>query len=233
MNTKNRVITPLLAALMTLASTNAMANDGEAIFKKQCVQCHEYKANSGPQSLKEVWEQKGPDLSSAGVKYKPDWVARWLTNPQRIRPAGMFYGNHIKPGKEQDVIDEKTLPKHPALSETDAKSVTQYLSSLKAKADLIKPGAFTPGKISLRGGEMVFVKFKGCAACHRIEPGYGGVSGPEVYTATNRLNEDYLMSFLADPQAWSPKTFMPTIQLAERDRNKLIRYFQALAKEEF
>ena len=80
-------------------------------------------------------------------------------------------------------------------------------------------------------GDMMFDKFKGCLAGHQIEPGYGGISGSEMYTAANRLQEDYLISFMRNPQAWEPKSIMQNKNLKEIDLQKLVHYLRALAKE--
>lgn len=216
----------------TLFSTTVVADAGDKILESDCVECHELEG-AGPTSQAELWALKGPNLSYAGNKYKQAWLEQWLIAPTRIRPAGMFYGNHIKPGPEQDVVDEASLIKHEALTADEAKAVAAALMQRKAKSELIKPGAYKSGKISLRMGELIFIKFRGCSGCHQIEPGYGGISGPEVYTAAKRLQEDYIISFIQDPQAWSPLTFMPKRPLKDKDLQKLVHYFRALAKENF
>lgn len=221
----------LMTAVQWAGSTHA-ATSGKDIIEKQCVSCHSITRNK-PQTVEELWESKGPDLSSAGVKYKPEWLTTWLQKPVRIRPAGNFYANHIKTGEKSDVIDKSTLIEHPKLSSDEAKLVTEALMTLKHNQELVKQGDYQPGTISMTLGEMMFDKFKGCLACHQIEPGYGGLSGPEVYTAANRLQEDYLISFLRNPQAWEPKGVMPNKHLKEVDLQKLVHYLRALSKEDF
>jgi len=219
---------PLLLAL----GSNAMAAEkGMEILKGACAGCH-HLTGSSPQTLQELWNRKGPDLFYAGNKYKADWLADWLQNPVRIRPAGMYYGNHIKPGEKGDQADAATLSPHPALAADEAKAAASALSALKEKSDLIRPGEYQSGTISLSMGEMVFNKFRGCLACHQIEPDYGGISGPEVYTAAKRLQEDYLISFMRNPQAWDPKTWMPNKHLTDSDLQKLVHYLRALSREE-
>jgi mono/diheme cytochrome c family protein len=221
----------LFMMIMVLPGPEPLAADGEQILQQRCVQCHELK-NAGPGTLDQLWAQKGPNFSYAGNKYKQDWIARWLTAPTRIRPAGMFYGSHIKPGEEHDEIDLPTLVDHITLAPDEAKAVAAALMEYKAKSELIEPGAYQPGTISLSMGDLLFIKFRGCSSCHRIEPGYGGVSGPEVYTAASRLQEDYIISFLKNPGAWSPLTFMPQYHLKDSDLQKFVHYFRALAKED-
>ena len=201
-------------------------------LQEECLSCHNI-AGKYPQTLNELWQRKGPDLSSAGIKYKQEWLVQWLQNPVRIRPAGMFYANHIVKGKKLDEIDTASLVKHPQLSAEDAKRVSSVLMTLKQKQQLVNTGDYQPGTISMTMGEMTFDKFKGCLACHQIEPGYGGLSGPEVYTAARRLQEDYLISFMRDPQVWEPKSIMPNKHLKERDLQKIVHYLRALSKEDF
>ncbi len=224
-----------VAALMMAMSwlSPALAdNTGQQILSSQCVSCHALEKNT-PQTLKSLWERKGPDLSFAGVKYKAEWLKQWLQNPTRIRPAGMFYGNHIIKGTKSDEIDSAGLVKHPQLSQKDAIAVTNVLMKLKQNQHLITTGDYKPGSISMTLGEMMFDKFKGCLACHQIEPGYGGLSGPEVYTAAKRLQEDYLISFMRNPQAWEPKSIMPNKHLKESDLQKLVHYLRGLSQEDF
>ena len=217
--------------MLTLLPTSVMAANGEEILRQQCVQCHELD-KAIPENLKAFWAQKGPNFSYAGNKYKQEWIAKWLQAPSRIRPAGMFYGNHIKPGKEQDIVDKATLVDHVKLNVKDANAVAGVLTKYyKAKSNLIEAGAYKPGTISISMGDLMFIKFRGCISCHQLEPGYGGLSGPEVYTLANRLQEDYIISFMKTPQAWSPKTFMPQFRLKDKDLQKFVHYFRALAKE--
>ncbi len=232
LNTFSKSIGAFLALTIFGAAPGAQADSGDDILQQRCVECHDL-TGPGPSTLAELWAQKGPNFSYAGNKYKQAWLEAWLTKPTRIRPAGMFYGNHIKPGEAEDVVDESTLVKHVVLDAKEAKAVAAALMQRKAKSELLKPGAYKPGKISLSSGEMLFIKFRGCASCHQIEPGYGGLSGPEVYTAAERLQEDYIISFMQDPHAWSPLNFMPKRYLKEKDLQKFVHYFRALAEEDF
>ena len=219
----------LLITISWGASVKAEST-GKDILDKQCISCHAITQQT-PQSLKELWERKGPDLSSAGIKYKAEWLKVWLQTPGRIRPSGMFYGNHIKLGKKLDEVDQASLVKHPQLSSEEASQVSEELMTLKQNQALVTAGDYKPGTISMTLGDMMFDKFKGCLACHQIEPGYGGISGSEMYTAGSRLQEDYLISFMRNPQAWDPKSIMPNKHLKEIDLQKLVHYLRALAKE--
>lgn len=204
--------------------------NGDDLLQQQCAGCHNL-TGPAPSTLQGLWNRKGPDLFFAGNKYKAAWLEQWLQKPARIRPAGMFYVDHVKPGAKRDEVDEATLQTHPALNATDAKRAATALMQLKANTQLIKPGEYQNGTISTQMGEMLFDKFRGCLACHEIEAGYGGLSGPEVYTAAKRLQEDFIVSYLRNPQAWDPKVFMPNKHLNDADLQKFVHYFRALAEE--
>ena len=78
---------------------------------------------------------------------------------------------------------------------------------------------------------MNFDKFWGCMACHLIEPEYGGLSGPELYTAGKRLQPEFMASFIRNPQAWEPKTWMPNKEVNDSSILKMVRYLDVLSKE--
>ena len=217
----------ILAALLGFSGA-AFAAGG--VLQKDCSACHNI---TGPaaQTLKEAFEKKGPALFYAGNKYRREWLGSWLQKPERIRPAGMYYGDHIKTGANGEEIDTSTLTGHVALSKADATAVAAELMQMKPHDDLIAKEKIEPGAISKQMGEMAFNKFLGCMACHLIEPEYGGFSGPELYTAAKRLQPEYMASFIRSPQAWEPKSWMPNKHLSEVNIQKLVRYLDLLSKE--
>lgn len=217
----------VLAALIGFSGT-ALAE--VVTLQKECYYCHNL---SGPaaQTLKVAFSKKGPDLFYAGNKYRQEWLVSWLQKPQRIRPAGIYYGDHIKPGAKSDEIDAATLTDHIALSNADATAVAAKLMKLRPHDDLIAKEKIEPGTISKMMGEMAFDKFLGCMACHLIEPEFGGLSGPELYTAAKRLQPEYIASFIRNPQAWEPRTWMPNKHVSDANIQKLVNYLQVLSKE--
>jgi mono/diheme cytochrome c family protein len=217
----------IFAALLNLSGTVFAA---EGMLQKDCASCHNI---SGPvaQTLKEAFAKKGPDLSYAGNKYRQEWIASWLQKPKRIRPAGMYYGDHIKVGPKGDEIDPATLTDHATLSKADATAAAAELMKLKPHNDLIAKEKIEPGTIVKQMGELNFDKFWGCMACHLIEPEYGGVSGPEMYTAAKRLQPEFMASFIRNPQAWEPKTWMPNKEASEGSLQKFVQYLELLSKE--
>ena len=221
-----------LLVLIGFAATGARAADeGSASLTQRCAGCHNL-TGPAPQSLKELWARKAPDLFYAGNKYRAEWLAAWLQKPTRIRVAGEFYADHIRSGAKSDEVDPTTLEPHPALSAADADTVTQALLRLKPRDDLIAAEKIEPGSISKSMGEMAFDKFLGCMACHEIEPGFGGASGPELYTAARRLQPGFIASYIRNPQAWDPRIWMPNKRLSDPNIQKMVQYLSELAKEQ-
>ncbi len=222
-----------LCALFIVSMSSAKiasAADGTEILKQRCASCHALKGPAA-KTLAQLWQRKGPDLFYAGNKYNKTWVEAWLQNPKRIRPAGMFYRQHIKPGPKHDIVDKSTLKPHIILTKTEAKAVANALMKLKANSELTAKEKLVPGPSPI--GEMMFDKIYGCMACHQIEPGYGGMSGPEVFTAAKRLQPAFMLSYIKNPQAWDPKIWMPNKHAPVDNIQQLVNYLIELSKEDF
>lgn len=223
----------LIALALGLATAPGYAadNPGAAILKAQCMSCH---ATAKPEqaSLDRLWTRKGPDLYYAGSKFNKPWLEKWLQDPVRIRPAGEFYTKHVKGTDKEDVVDESTLAPHPKLAKAEAEAVAAELMSLGGPAGLVEKGAFKGGKVSMAMGAMFFNKLRGCAACHAAKPGTGGASGPELHTAGERLQADYIYGYIKDPQKFDPHVWMPTLNLAEPDLQRLTGYIVQLGESE-
>lgn len=219
----------IVIALLLLAPA-VYAAEGKAILEKDCVSCHSIK-DTGVQTLKEVWAAKAPDLFYAGNKYRKEWLVSWLQKPVRVEPAGEFYGNNLKRGEKSDEVDTSKLKEHQALSKADAEAVADELMKMKLHDDLIAREKLVPGEMSKMMGEILFDKALGCLACHQIEPGFGGVSGPELYTVSKRLQPEFIASFIRNPRAWEAKTWMPDKHVSDENIQKLVRYLAELSKE--
>ncbi len=224
----------IAAALALLAAAGAaptvQAEDGAALLAQRCAACHRL-AGPAPATLAELWARRGPDLFYAGNKYRADWIRAWLQKPTRIRPAGEFYADHVRRGEKGDAIDESTLQPHPVLNSSEAAAAAEALMRLKSHDELIAAEKIEPGTISRSMGEMTFDKFLGCMACHEIEPGFGGASGPELYTAARRLQPAFIASYIRSPQAWDPKIWMPNKKVNVANIQKLLHYLEVLANE--
>lgn len=219
----------LLAAGPTLAS----AGDTADFVADNCAGCHALdKADYESQGIEDRAERGGPPLYFAGNKFRRQWLEQWLQDPVRIRPAGDYPPAHIETVQGEDRIDEDSLEPHPALSGGRAPQVADYLMTLRPYDERIEAVTYEPGKIAWRMGQMNFAKFNNCIGCHQDEPGYGGLSGPELYTAWDRLQPAFIASYIADPVAWDPHTLMPGGDLNDGAVSKLANYLKAIVEEE-
>lgn len=225
------VVSPL-AALEAEAGSSGSGNvaAGMKVLKGSCAACHNI---TGPAAatLKDFNSRKGPDLFYGGIKYRGEWLEGWLAEPERIRPAGFRYFDHLKDSKGGDTIDDSTLKDHVALDAGEASNVAAAIMTLRAGEELVAKGAVEEGAADMFIGEMAFDKFSGCLACHEIEPGYGGLSGPEVYSIARRLQPDFIYAYTKNPQAFDPKSMMPNKELGESRLQQVVKFMIGLADE--
>ena len=80
---------------------------GNAIFDKNCLNCHSMMAGPGGPKL------KGPNLSKVGAEHTVDWLAEHVKNPKSHKPGSMMPEFASK------------------LSEDDIKIVAEFMSKLK------------------------------------------------------------------------------------------------------
>src|SRR5690606_2039315 len=156
----------------------------------------------------------------------------WLQDPVRIRPAGFVPANHVTATPEGDQVDEASLPAHPALSAADAAAMAAHLAGLKPLEAQLAEEAYEPADVAVRMGQMNFGKFKGCDGCHQDEADYGGLSGPELYTAWRRLNPNFISAFIRAPQSVDPAATMPSAGINAQEAHKLANYLRAISDEE-
>ncbi len=220
----------IAAAAAPVATAGA---DAAAFVAESCAGCHALeRPNYDAMSLSDRAERGGPPLYYAGNKFQGEWLERWLQSPERIRPAGDYPPAHVETTDDGDQIDTASLDAHPSLGAERAATVADYLMTLRPYDDRLAAVNYEPGNISWRMGQMAFGKFNNCIACHQDEPGYGGVSGPELYTAWDRLQPAFIASYIEDPTVWDPHTLMPADDLNEAAIAKLANYLKVLAEEE-
>ena len=221
----------VVLAISLVPAANAL--DGRKLAEDSCGSCHRLdQPDRNTLTLAERETRDGPPLYFAGHKYREDWLEHWLQQPQTITPAGGgFWTKVVIVTDEGDEIDESKLTGHPEVSAEQAQAIAGYLSTLKPFPELIRDGEYKPGKAPRALAEKDFRKFKGCVACHRDEPDFGGVTGPELYTAMNRLQPEYIASYIRNPVAWEPKSLMPNLHLKDAPIHKLMNYLNTIAED--
>jgi mono/diheme cytochrome c family protein len=223
----------LLGALAVASMSAGVAvSDAAAadLLSQQCVACHAV-TKPDKASLERLWERKAPDLYYAGSKFNKPWLVSWLQNPTAIRGGGVMYAKAVKGSSDRtvDTIDASQLPAHPKLSAADAATAADLLMALKADG-LVTPGAFKnepPGSMAA----MLFSKLRGCTSCHTAKPGGAPTSGPELYSAGDRLQPDFVHAYVSNPQKFDAHVWMPALGLNDADVQKLTGYIAGLKSE--
>jgi len=225
-------LTPLIGALALAALAAGSGAAGAAdLLSQQCIACHAV-TKPDKQTLDRLWERKGPDLYYAGSKFNQAWLVAWLQNPTTLRAGGVMYAKAVKGSsdKSADTIDASKVEAHPKLSAADAATAAGLLMALKGDG-LVTPGAYKnepPGSMA----SMLFSKLRGCTSCHAAKPGGAPQSGPELYTGGERLQPDYVVTYIKDPQKFDAHTWMPTLGLTDADVQKLTGYIATLKPTE-
>jgi mono/diheme cytochrome c family protein len=177
--------------------------------KDQCSVCHVKKGKQ---------RQIAPNLGHEGSKFNRDWLFQFLKNPSRVRPVGFI------------PLTKTKMPNF-NLSDEETGALTEYLMALKedrfsAIANLDQ------SEKAVSEGEVLFSDIYGCDGCHkRQNKGEGGIVGPNLSTAKNRLKPEWIYAWLKNPQSIRPDSPMPNFGLPEQDIRYLTAYILSLGEE--
>jgi len=188
-----------------------------------CDACHRLLAEAPLEN------RKAPDLYYAGDKLRKEWVVKFLMRPVVLRKAGFFTAPGFLAG-------EGGGAPHPALGEADATKAADELAALKI------PGLATglidgepQSKVERVKAKILFERDLGCIACHEginlAGQARGGVSGPSLAGAGDRLQADWLVHWLTTPEKFIEKSRMPVFHLDAETLNPLVKYILSLTKE--
>ena len=222
---------PVVAgALMLCGAHGALALDGKTIFAARCASCHNI-SGPAPKTFEGVLKRKAPDLFYAGSKFKRAWLVLWLRKPTIIRRSGvMFLHNIVNVAGKDRVRKDRIKPCASRLTRNEAVAVADYLMTLKDRS--MKTGVVdATKKIRKSKALLLFSKRLPCIGCHTIKFGkrvMGGISGPDLRGAGQRLNPDWVYARIGNPQYWDPKTWMPRIRMSHRKRELLSLFINSM-----
>ena len=222
---RSRILTAAGGGLFLVIALagKAIALDGKATFAAACASCHD-ATGPAPATFQGVLRRKAPDLFYAGSKFKREWLVRWTQNPTPIRPSGVMFLNHVTTEDGKDRLKKETIAPCPAkLNPPEAEAVADYLMSLK-DAKMRAGVVNRDKKFSTSRALQLFTKQYPCIGCHTVkirDKETGGVSGPQLTDAGERLNPDWVYARIENPQYWDPKTWMPKIDLSHEKRETL------------
>lgn len=131
----------------------------------------------------------GPILNNVGLRRDEKWLRKWIKNPQAIKPGTKMPAFEFTPEEYEEVIG--------------------YLAAMKRP---LHTGEILSKNLSpIEQGQALFEDFE-CYACHRIGD-KGRFTGPDLTWLGLRKSREWERTWLHDPQAWKPGTFMPNFHL--------------------
>ncbi len=212
---RRAIVASLAAAILLVATAPGWADPtaGKKTFEaNKCQDCHYTNGPAKERTIADQLAKKGPELWYAGSKFQKAWLAKWLQDPKPIRPL------------KYNSLTDKNPGDHPKLAAGDADTVTEYLMTLTVKE--VKAGVIKPRKNPK--GRLIFMKKMPCSGCHQF-PGTkftGGMAGPSLVDAGERLNPDWIFAYLQNTKLFKPVRMMPIFEglLSETDMKSVAQY---------
>lgn len=209
-----------------LPETPQLTRGRQLLTRLNCVGCHQLAGVDVPAML-------GPDLTNIGTKVSRPWIYKWLKEPRTVVDAS---GNQVVNGYDSE--GGARMP-YFHLSETELLALSAFLSSLKSTP--VQPYNFNPSvaaalekKPDLADqGELRFRQMF-CTTCHSLAVTRGGETkliggdiGPELTKVGSKVNPDWLVAWLRNPQAYLPNSTMPRYEWSDEDLYQVTHYITA------
>jgi mono/diheme cytochrome c family protein len=184
---------------------------GRALFlNHRCVACHQDKQNVLEEGANEL-NMDAPDLSAAGTKFRQDWLANWIADPQQYRPDTSMPA--VLHGKDKRVRRQ-------------AKHIAAYLSTCTNESASGPDVTVSDQQVS--EGSRHFRRY-GCVACHTVEEAkQDGSPGSYDRVSLSYVAEKWkpgpLAHYLMNPRAhydWNP---MPDFRLNQTKAKALAAF---------
>lgn len=141
----------------------------------------------------------GPRLLRIAAKVNPSWLYRWVKKPKNYLP--------------------KTRMPDFGFNDKDALGVTAYLLSVSEKNYQL-PEKYESG--DAEKGQKLFESV-GCLACHELN-GKGEKFGPDLSRIANKVNADWLVSWVSNPKHYNDKSTMPNLRLSVEQASDITTY---------
>jgi cbb3-type cytochrome oxidase cytochrome c subunit len=191
-----------------------------------CYGCH--KINDHFEKLTKE-KKPGPALTRVAGKLNPEWVRKFIWDPQSYRPSSLmprFWKNHNN-------SDPASLER----GAVEVDSITHYIFKKSGSYEPIKLASQSESSIQ-KGKELV--GSVGCLACHAVNDfprknpsdpeAYGQkderipMFGPELNQMGSKVSASWLQSWLINPKHYWDTTSMPSMRLSESEAKDITAY---------
>ncbi len=195
--------------------------EGRKIFEDmECYRCHRIAGRGG---------EIAPELSRIGEKVREDWLLQWLAKPENY--------NLI-------MLDDRPI----TLSDEQVRVLARYLLSLTGAAPLYPPRVpedallikedkdeegdrlergrrlfGEAGPVQYLFGKRVGKMGLGCYGCHRLGD-QGNEIGPDLSEEGEKVEREWLLRWLKNPQAYVPDSKMGDFHLTDEEATALTDY---------
>lgn len=149
----------------------------------------------------------GPILDQLFNRRSEEWLRRWLKNPNDVKPGTKMPNFEFSP----EEVDE----------------LFGFMANLRK--DIPRDEILASEATPVEKGQRLFAAYD-CLACHRIGS-EGRFIGVDLTWVGLRKPEAWERTWLHDPEAWKPGTFMPTFGLSSGETEALSAYLHTLQGE--
>jgi cytochrome c2 len=198
-------------------------NKGREVMENYgCYACHKI----------EGWEhlnqnKPGPSLYKVVSKMKdPEWIRNWIWNPFAFNPRSRMPHYFEQMNNSKPEFKKKNQAEVYAMSEYIIQTSKEY-----------KPIHRYTGGDANNG--RVLMQTVGCVGCHQIEGiedkwnAVGQKKGPYLTNLGSKVNPDWLVSWLKQPNHYDPTTIMPSFRLTDKEANDMAAYLLASKNPQF
>ncbi len=141
----------------------------------------------------------GPRLYRIADKVDPSWLYRWVKKPR-------------------DYLPKTRMPEF-KFDEKDAMAVTAYLLAT-SEEDYKVSAKFESGDSDK--GKKLFESV-GCQGCHELN-GKGETFAPDLSRIGNKVDEDWLATWIGSPHSYNATSRMPDLRLSEEEASDIATY---------
>ena len=180
--------------------------EGHRLVKKyNCQGCHLIE-NQGGQLVEHIGapEYSPPNLNSQGRKTNPNWLIKFFNEPMTVRPNLQV-----------------RMPSFHQISDQEWDTIIKYFQSIdNENTGYRAPHQFVTGNRKFKAGEKVH-ELGACNNCHFYGNEFpvqtASTWAPNLALTKERLNPEWVVDWLRDPQAIMPGTKMPAPYLPTPD----------------
>jgi mono/diheme cytochrome c family protein len=196
------------ALISTPSNLEQLRVAGMGLFATyHCLGCHNLAGEGG---------SIAPNLAYEGSKVRGEWLLSFLREPHQIRP-----------------LSQARMPTFP-LQPQEAVELRDYIMMMfvdeRVPRDPQVAQAITP-ELAQQGEKLYWEKYP-CFTCHQIQGKTGGAAvGPDLTDAWKRLNPDWMVQWIKNPQAFDPASLMPNLGVSDAEAIALVAYLEQVSRQ--